>query len=377
MSIKTYGVVSGLPSLSSIFACLVGGPVIDAIGADKACVLFTFIVLLGNSMATVSVSLRSLSLLMAGQVVLGVGEKPLGSGQLVFIRLACDPAKVGFYFAVASAAYRAASFGTFILSPLVAGSSAYGFQASMWMGTILCFLSFLSAFPMLGKLKHLEPFLKAAPVVVGEEEGEEVILMKSNLEMEQVEEEEDGQSEDKGNSTSGEGSWRGWRAYFQGLCNLGFFVWLVAACALYITFFVLQTFAVEYLQTDHHLSARQAAFATSLFDVFGIFLGPFLGRCVDRELGKGEGNEWVCMSCRPWPAGSMLAWGSGFMAVGLLLPIVDPRSWLVGFVLISFGFALASAAIWPLMPLFVPLDSLGLALGVTTSLLETGEEKGR
>jgi hypothetical protein len=170
---------------------------------------------------------RSLSLLMAGQVVLGVGEKPLGSGQLVFIRLACDPAKVGFYFAVASAAYRAASFGTFILSPLVAGSSAYGFQASMWMGTILCFLSFLSAFPMLGKLKHLEPFLKAAPVVVGEEEGEEVILMKSNLEMEQVEEEEDGQSEDKGNSTSGEGSWRGWRAYFQGLCNLGFFVWLV------------------------------------------------------------------------------------------------------------------------------------------------------
>jgi hypothetical protein len=58
MSIKTYGVVSGLPSLSSIFACLVGGPVIDAIGADKACVLFTFIVLLGNSMATVSVSLR-------------------------------------------------------------------------------------------------------------------------------------------------------------------------------------------------------------------------------------------------------------------------------------------------------------------------------
>lgn len=101
----------------------------------------------------------------------------------------------------------------------------------------------------------------------------------------------------------------------------------MAACALYITFFVLQTFAVEYLQTDHHLSARQAAFATSLFDVFGIFLGPFLGRCVDRELGKGEGNEWVCMSCRPWPAGSMLAWGSGFMAVGLLLPIVDPRRW--------------------------------------------------
>lgn len=170
---------------------------------------------------------RSLSLLLVGQVVLGVGEKPLGSGQLVFIRLACDPAKVGFYFAVASAAYRAASFGTFILSPLVAESSTYGFQASMWMGTILCFLSFLSAFPMLGKLKHLEPFLKAAPIVVGEEEGEEVILMKSNLEMEQVEEEEDGQSEDKGKSASGEGSWRGWRAYFQGLCNLDFFVWLV------------------------------------------------------------------------------------------------------------------------------------------------------
>jgi hypothetical protein len=35
MDKRTYGWVSGLPSLSSIFACAAGGVVIDAIGSDR------------------------------------------------------------------------------------------------------------------------------------------------------------------------------------------------------------------------------------------------------------------------------------------------------------------------------------------------------
>ena len=58
MSLRMYGIVGGLPSLSSIFACPVGGAVVDAIGADRACLLFAVIVLLGSAFGSLGVSIR-------------------------------------------------------------------------------------------------------------------------------------------------------------------------------------------------------------------------------------------------------------------------------------------------------------------------------
>ena len=48
LSKRLYGIINGLPSLSSIFACPVGGAVVDRIGSDRGCVLFAAIVLLGS-----------------------------------------------------------------------------------------------------------------------------------------------------------------------------------------------------------------------------------------------------------------------------------------------------------------------------------------
>jgi len=171
---------------------------------------------------------------MAGQLLLGLGEKPLGSGQLVFIRLAADPARVGFYFSVASSVYRAASFGSFVLAPLVAAASREGYRASVYMATGLCFLSLLSSLPMLGKLQHLDVYLRPAVVVV-EEAGEEVLLMEGGWEMKrkkkEKEEEEEGEEEgeevvvEKGGAA--EGRWEECKSYFKGLGDPGFHLLLV------------------------------------------------------------------------------------------------------------------------------------------------------
>ena len=61
MSLRMYGVVGGLPSLSSIFACPVGGAVVDAIGSDRGCLLFAAVVLLGSACGAVGVSFRYVS----------------------------------------------------------------------------------------------------------------------------------------------------------------------------------------------------------------------------------------------------------------------------------------------------------------------------
>lgn len=58
MSLQMYGVVGGLPSLTSIFACPLGGGVVDAIGSDRGCLLFAAVVLLGSACGAVGVSIR-------------------------------------------------------------------------------------------------------------------------------------------------------------------------------------------------------------------------------------------------------------------------------------------------------------------------------
>jgi hypothetical protein len=90
---------------------------------------------------------------------------------------------------------------------------------------------------------------------------------------------------------------------------------------MYVALTGLQTFTVDFLQKDHDLSPRRASFSASIFDVTGIFLGPFLGKWVDQELGKG-GREGGRKGNRLWPPGSMQAWGSVLTAVGLLLPVM-------------------------------------------------------
>lgn len=318
---------------------------------------------------------------MAGQLVLGLGEKPLGSGQLVFIRLAADPANLAFYFSVASSVYRTASFGSFVLAPLVAAASPIGYRASVYMATGLCFLSLLSSLPMLGKLRHLDAYLRPA-AVVGEELGEEMYLMERGKEGgkemrrkrkdKAEEEEEEGGSEggekdevvekrvdeveeevEVGKGGMAERKWEGWKNYLRGLRDPGFLLLLVrgaeggkedgirialssrliilslslfpppqvAISAMYVALTGLQTFSVDFLQTDLGLSARRASFSASIFDVAGIFLGPPLGKWVDRELGKGgragrRKGSWL------WPPGSTQIWGIAMTAVGLLLPIV-------------------------------------------------------
>lgn len=192
---------------------------------------------------------------MAGQLVLGLGEKPLGSGQLVFIRLAADPANLAFYFSVASSVYRTASFGSFVLAPLVAAASPIGYRASVYMATGLCFLSLLSSLPMLGKLRHLDAYLRPA-AVVGEELGEEMYLMERGKEGgkemrrkrkdKAEEEEEEGGSEgggkdevvekrvdeveeevEVGKGGMAERKWEGWKSYLRGLRDPGFLLLLV------------------------------------------------------------------------------------------------------------------------------------------------------
>ena len=48
MSRQEYGAIYGLPSIPNIFASVIGGAVVDRISADRASLLFSFLVVVGS-----------------------------------------------------------------------------------------------------------------------------------------------------------------------------------------------------------------------------------------------------------------------------------------------------------------------------------------
>lgn len=55
MTKATYGALSGLPAIPNTFASPIGGAIVDKFGADKCCVIYAALVLLGSAFASLAV----------------------------------------------------------------------------------------------------------------------------------------------------------------------------------------------------------------------------------------------------------------------------------------------------------------------------------
>lgn len=55
---------------------------------------------------------------------------------------------------------------------------------------------------------------------------------------------------------------------------------------------------------------------------------------------------------------------------GLVVIIAEPLAWIVGFIAMGMGFAMASAALWPMVPVFVQGPSLGLGFGLVHAIMD-------
>lgn len=143
---------------------------------------------------------------------------------------------------------------------------------------------------------------------------------------------------------------------------------------------------------------RSASLYASLLPLGSIFLGPYFGHRVDVELGKPDrgwhgwwrrqqwgGGQATAAAAAPaerqrqgrvarwrWLAlpGAVQLWAMLVTVFGLALVSAAPHLWFVGFVAMGMGFAMASAALWPMIPVFVEGPSLGLAFGVAHAVMD-------
>lgn len=143
---------------------------------------------------------------------------------------------------------------------------------------------------------------------------------------------------------------------------------------------------------------RSASLYASLLPLGSIFLGPYFGHRVDVELGKpdrgwhgwwrrgrtdtggGSNAQQVAAVAATAESGGRRGWQAlpGLVQLyamlvtvfGLALTSVRPHAWVVGFVAMGLGFAMASAALWPMIPVFVSGHSLGLGFGIVHAIMD-------
>ena len=253
------------------------------------------------------------------------------------------------------------------------------------MACLLCTL------PLLGKLKHVEPylhpqryegdtagsrFMEEEEVSVAasddEEEGVSTLPMATAVFLHHDEREERmGESKtpdetagihspsslsEVASSSSASVSYGSFLSTlcFQDLCTWPFFFILTTTLCFYAAFLPFETFAVDFLKSDLHFSAAQASLGASLIPFLSVIVSPPVGALVDRELTpyllrdprRAAWLTWV------WPPGSTQLWAMLLTALGLFVTTLAPVAWIEGFTLVSLGYALSCASLWTVRFLF-------------------------
>eukprot|EP00624_Nannochloropsis_granulata_P001915 evm.model.NODE_19166_length_72781_cov_34.074345.12 len=153
---------------------------------------------------------------------MGVGKGSLTTAQKVFLKLACAPGEMSFFFALSFSLTHLGTFLAFFVSPLVAESSPASYKASIWTSGAIAVGCLLCALPLLGKLKHVEPFLRheGEEGVEGVEGVERLVRRKASDgtwgESEEEEEEEEKEEGEEGGrrellDLEESGQHQGWR----------------------------------------------------------------------------------------------------------------------------------------------------------------------
>ena len=76
---------------------------------------------------------------------------------------------------------------------------------------------------------------------------------------------------------------------------------------------------------------------------------------------------------RIFPPGSVQIWGAFVNLVGLSILTWAKHLWLFGFILLSLGFALACASMWPTLAFMVSPKSLGIAIGLIHAIMDSSK----
>lgn len=301
-----YGLLATFYSLPNLlFLVVVAGVLLDKVGIRKAGIFFGLLCVVGSLVTTLAAG-RSFMWMLIGRIIFGFGSEAVILVVNKVIARWFKGKELGFAFGLNIVICRLGTVAALNSSAQI--MDYFGsWRWSIWAGTIVMFLSFLTFIVYLGiERKHETSKTK-------EDEEEE----KFN---------------------------------FREVFKFGPAFWFISILCVtfYSAMFPFLFHAPRLLQLEFGMTAAKGGFYTSLATWATIFCTPLFGLLVDK---KGfRGLIMIIGSLLLFPAHLLLG-----------LTNVPPA---VPFILMGISFSLVPAALWPAVPILIREQYLGTAYGL-------------
>src|SRR5271167_880807 len=306
------GLLQGIYSAPNVILVLVGGYIVDRIGARRAILLFGILCFIG---ASVTVAAPRLPVMAAGRLIFGMGAESLIVAITVAVAKWFRGKELSFAFGIN---LMLARFGTFLAqtSPTWA-RSAY----SSWRTPLLIAIGFASL------------------CVIGA-----IIYWILEVWAERHYELSHAGGTDK--------------VVFSDIFKFGLSYWyIVALCILfYSAIFPFETFAIKFFIDAHHTSRAMGGTLLGMLTAFTMFGTPTFGLFVDR-VGKRA---------------LLMMFGSVLLIPVYLMMAYTSVSLYVPMAMMGVAFALIPAVMWPSVAYIVGQEKLGTAYGLMTMIQNIG-----
>jgi MFS family permease len=301
-------------NVSGIGLVLVGGILVDRLGARRATVVFSAICLLGAVLTAVS---PRLPVMVAGRLVLGLGSESLIVAVTTLLGQWFSGRALGLAFGLNLSLARFGSFGADFSPTVFKPLYDAGWQQPLWLAAGLSLLSLVTC----GAYALVERDAERR-YQLGRPPPPDRIVWRELL-------------------TFDRSYW-----YVVGLC-----------VTFYSVIFPFRsTFSIKYFQHAHHLDLAEAGRLNSWVFLAAIFFTPFFGWLVDRV-----GRRAFFMACGT----ALLALSFTSLALGsLALPLSTA--------FLGIAFSLVPATLWPAVAQLVTPARLGTAYGAMTLLENVG-----
>jgi MFS family permease len=308
------GWLNAIYSVPNVFMVLVGGILVDRLGARLATVVFSAICLLGALLTAAS---PVFEVMAAGRLVFGLGAESLIVAITTLIGQWFSARELGLAFGLNLSLARVGSYAADRSPTLARPLYELGWQPPLWLSAGLSALALVACVAYFALERRAERRYR-----LGRPPPPDQVVWRELLSFD--------------------------RSYW----------YVVGLCVTFysVIFPFRSTFSIKYFQHAHHLSLQDAGDLNSYVFAAAIFATPAFGALVDR-FGR---------------RGLFMAVGTGFLALSFVCLTLGSRALPLSTIFIGVAFSLVPAALWPAVAQLVPAARLGTAYGAMTLLENVG-----
>jgi MFS family permease len=306
------GLLNAIYSIPNIFMVLIGGMIIDRIGARVATMIFGLLCLVG---AAVTAATGTLEVMAAGRLIFGLGAESLIVAVTTAIAKWFRGKELSFAFGLNLTLARLGSFAA-LNSPSWAAKYYDHWQMPLVIGVAFAVICLVGAILYWFFERHAE----STYTLWGAGSTDKVV--------------------------------------FRDILKFGTSYWFIVALCItfYSGIFPFQTFAVKFFMDAHGTTREEGGFLSSMLTLFAMIGTPLFGLLVDR-VGKRS---------------LFMMFGSVLLIPVYLLMAYTHVSLYVPMAMMGIGFSLIPAVMWPSVSYVVDGSKLGTAYGLMTLIQNIG-----